>query len=364
MKRHLPAAVTDEQAAPRRMVRVHPPIGLSLLFRPIGKSASRPKLDVRYRLSAETCLRFSAREALGVPEQTLLLVLLELAAEQYVRRPLEVLMDGTDRSEVGRTLWESLHGKGGAELTGSSESLRLSCSWRELNRRCGSGGGGALIQGRRESLRRLCEVVIWEEEASRRNTRQRALVSWMVGDDQRVHVALNHRLAAALTGGQYAQVLLSERFALRSDTAMAVHAFLSTCVRAGRLLKIAPTTLASRLWPDADSSVPDGTRRRRLGDVHRALVGIGGLPNWTVEWSGHNAHVKRHGSAVREMTQGAVSEERPRTAPAAEPVRETTQLCRITDESASWFEPEPVEKCLPDNHLPRNDAAGLFITTV
>lgn len=363
MMGHLATPVAIVEAAPRRVVRLHPPIGLSLLFRPIGKSAARPKLDVRYRLSEDTCLRFSAREALGVPEQTLLLVLLELAAEQYAKRPLEMVMDGTDRSEVGRTLWESLHRQGGG-LTGCGDSLRLSCTWRELNRRCGSGNGGALIQCRRESLRRLCEVVVWEEQASRRKTRQIALVVWMVGDDQRVHVALNHRLAAALMGGQYAQVLLSERFALRSDIAMAVHAFLSTCLRAGHTLRIAPPTLAGRLWPDADASVPDGTRRRRLGDVHRALQSIGGLPGWSVEWFGGNAHVKRQGTSVREMTQDAIVGDLEQPVPALVGARETTQPRREPDEGASWFGAAPGANPLPDKHLPRNDAAGLFITTL
>ena len=60
-------------------VRYYQPAGLSLLFTPLPKGAQRPVLDLAYDLGPEHKLRFSAREALGVPEQTLLLALLGLA---------------------------------------------------------------------------------------------------------------------------------------------------------------------------------------------------------------------------------------------------------------------------------------------
>ncbi len=348
---------------PKRQVRLYPPVGLSLLFRPLPKTRLRPPLDVRYQLGDGSFLRFSAREALGVPEQTLLLVLLELAAEQYAKRPGDAVMDGTERGEVAQALWSRLHQPSHDRSSRLPETLRLSCTWVELNRRCGCGTGGSLTMSRRESLRRLCEVVVWEETAPRRLTTQSALVVWMLGDDQRVHVALNPRLAAALMGGQYAPVLLTERLALGSDTAMAVHAFLSTCVRRGNSLQIAVETLLPRLWPDPEGLVPPGTYRRRHSDVRLALTAVGKLADWSVEWVGTKAIVRRAGSASREASA-------PKMVPAqaVQPstdadVRVMTFAGHDTPFSEEFRECAIQEKTPSIKHLPRNDMSGLFITT-
>lgn len=359
----LESVASAEQYVPRRQVQLYPPVGLSLLFRPIPKAQLRPSLDVRYQLGGGSCLRFSAREALGVPEQTLLLVLLELAAEQFARRPGDAVMDGTERGEVAQALWSRLHQTVCDGASRPPETLRLSCTWLELNRRCGCGSGGSLTASRRESLRRLCEVVVWEERAPRCLTKQSALVGWVLGDDQRVHVALNHRLAAALMGGQYAPVLLTERLALRSDTGMAVHAFLSTCVRRGNSLQIAVDTLLKRLWPDQEKPVPPGTHRRRHRDVRQALKAVGNLADWSVEWLGTKAIIKRAGNATRQASRCAAD-----SAPAVGPSR-SEEVRDMTLAGQELLVLEELRECgiqansFNNKHLPRNDLSGLFITT-
>ena len=78
-------AAAADSPKPLRVVRLAPQFGLCTLFRPLAKSKSgRPTLDMTYQYG-RLSLRFSAKEALGVPEQTLLLVLLELAAEHLPR---------------------------------------------------------------------------------------------------------------------------------------------------------------------------------------------------------------------------------------------------------------------------------------
>jgi len=355
-------STTTVMAAPR-VVRLAQPFGLCQLFRPLAKDgADRPTLNEQYEYG-EVSLRFSAREALGAPEQTLLLALLELAHEQHRRRPTEHTLDETDRSEVGAQLWSGLHVASAATpVAVAPGTLKLHCSWSELHRRCGSKSvGGPVTESRRRSLMRLCEVTVWERLESTGKMRACQLVSWLVGDDQRVHVALNHRLAAALLAPGYAQVLLSERLRLPSQTAMLVHAFLSTCLGIGKEMSIGHETLVERLWPSVEGKVPAGTRRRRLSDVRAALRAIGRLERWTVELGSAVATVSRglpkHGAAAP-MQEGATvpnSKQRPAK---EQPVRVMTRPRHFAVQDASYGEQPFWKKLSAHNDLPRNDEDG------
>lgn len=353
------AAGKNASAAPR-VVRLSHPFGLCQLFRPLPKDGSpRPVLNETYQYG-ELSLRFSAREALGVPEQTLLLALLELAQEQHRRRPAEHHLDQADRSEVGSLLWSSLHvhAETGA-VQDLPPTLRLECSWSELHRRCGSASvGGSANDARRESLTRLCEVTVWERDGITHTVRSCRLVSWLVGDNHRVHVALNHRLAAALLSPGYAQLLLSERLTLPSNTAMLVHAFLSTCLGMGKSMSIGYETLVERLWPSNGTSATASKRKRRLSDVKSAVRAIGRLESWKVELELTKAEVtRRRPSSVATndtLAVKAAPTEPPRPASAA---REMTSPGHFALSSSSYGEQPFWQKLRADKPLPRNDEA-------
>ena len=288
----------------RRVVHFHPPVGLSTLFRPLPKleGGLRPPLDVTYQpLSGGTVLRFSAKAALGIPEQTLLLVLLELAKEQLEALATDAIVDCKSTSYMGRELWTKLYKGGGG---GGESSLKLVTTWYELNRRYGSQTGGSSRATREEQLERLCEVTVWQHDADNKNTkRQSFLVVLLVGDDERIHLALNSRLASALLGQPYAQVSLSERLALRRDIPMALHAFLSTTLSQGHSLNIGVDKLVERLWPGSAEVAPAGTHSRRRNDVREGLEELGRLENWTVQWERADlTKVTRLSAGLRDMT--------------------------------------------------------------
>ena len=260
-------------------VRYYQPAGLSVLFTPLPKGGRRPVLDLSYDLGLEHKLRFSAREALGVPEQTLLLALLGLAGEQYADRGDDAVVSAADERTLAGRLWSGLYPDGGQ---GMPQTVMVRTTWEALNRRCGTGSGGSTIEMRKAGLRRLCEVVVWEEHAGRRTTRQSFLLVWVEGDDRHIHLALNHRLASVFFGGQYAKLWMAERLHLGSDLAMHVHAFLSTCMRPGGSLSIGLDTLAARVWPADHDTAPAGTKRRRRCQLRSALDTIGRLDHWDV----------------------------------------------------------------------------------
>ncbi|AOW13157.1 hypothetical protein LPB72_07250 [Hydrogenophaga crassostreae] len=322
----------------RRPVRLFPPVGLSLLFRPLPKGASRPTLDVRYELSSDHWLRFSARESLGVPEQTLLLAVLELAGEHYVQEGDGATLTRNDARAMPSRLWGTLYPDGG---TGLPDTLMVSTTWDELNHRCGAANGGSMIASRRASLRRLCEVVVWEEHAQHKSVRQAFLMVWLEGDDRRIHLAVNHMLAASFFGGQYAKLWMVERLQLGSDLAMHVHAFLSTWVRqGGPRFSILLSTLAARVWPDNHDTAPAGTIRRRRLELQIAVDAIGRLSHWSIEWSGQRTKL-----TVDRAASGSV--------------RDTTSSDSVVGDS-SHREQVQGPSTSADNDLSRNDVSVLF----
>lgn len=321
----------------RRPVRLFPPIGLSLLFRPLPKAGTRPTLNVTYELSKDHLLRFSAREALGIPEQTLLLAVLELVGEQYVEMGEDVTLSHLDTRSLPSRLWVNMHPDGGVGLPGT---LMVRTTWEELNHRCGAKNGGSMIAIRRACLRRLCEVMVWEETLESKSVRQAFLMVWLEGDDRRVHLAVNHRLASSFLGQQYAKLWMNERLRLRTDLAMHVHAFLSAWVRQGQRYSIRLSSLASRVWPTSHASAPEGTLRRRRSELNSALREIGSLDHWCVDWSPDRAMVtlvRSETGSVRDTTSSALSAKR-----------------------VSYREPEVGESPNKIKAISRNDVSALF----
>ncbi|MEO8121016.1 MAG: replication C family protein, partial [Rhodoferax sp.] len=146
----------------RRIVHFHPPVGLSTLFRPLPKvkKGMRCTLDISYQPSKDgPALRFSAREALGIPEQTLLLVLIELAQEQFAAHAKDVVLNAQTENDFGKRLWSNLNLK---NVDATGETVCVLTTWYELSLRCNSKIGGSGHNQHKAELRRLCEVIVWE----------------------------------------------------------------------------------------------------------------------------------------------------------------------------------------------------------
>ena len=268
----------------RAPVRYLPAAGLSTLFRPLAKGAKRPVLNVGYQMANGGTLHFSAREALGVPEQTLLLAILQLAGEQYASLGQVATVGAHDHRELPSRLWSQMYpGNSHDDRASMPSTVMVRTTWKTLNQRCGSkSDGGSITAMRRACLQRLCEVVVWEEDQGRKRTRQSFLLVWVESDDRHVHLALNHRLASVFFDGQYAKLWMQERLRLPSDLAMLVHAFLSTTIRPSKKLTIGLDKLAERVWPLDHATAPQGTRRYRLSQLRQALRAMGRLGHWTV----------------------------------------------------------------------------------
>jgi hypothetical protein len=212
----------------------------------------------------------------------LLLVLVELAQEQFAAYAEDVVLNAQTENEFGKRLWSNLNLKNG---NAPGETVCVLTTWYELSRRCSSKIGGSGHNQHKAELRRLCEVIVWEcHQDDKHTTEQSTLVSWIVGNDDLIHLALNCRIASAILGQPYAQISMSERLSLKRDISMAVHAFLSTTLSQGNRLKIGVDKLMERLWPGGAETSPPGTLRRRRLDVRAGLNELDQLEGWTVTW--------------------------------------------------------------------------------
>lgn len=262
------------------LVRYEPALALSGLFRPLQARPQRQSLKVT-QVFGGLMLEWVAPEAPGVPEQTLLMALMTLAAPGVQRLAAEA------HTPVGRMLRTALD-VDGEIFSGETSSIRTSLS--ELARMCGYADcGGSSLGQIRQMLRRLSEVTVWvrtpDYEASSK------VLSVVISSAGHTRVALNRRLARAAWGeAQYVKVSMSERLKISSHTGMALHAYLSGVVKPGKGHSFEWARLERAVWGNATTG---GTFRSRKAKLTAALreIACGG---WTINADSRLVQVDRH----------------------------------------------------------------------
>ena len=248
------------------------------IFRPLRRSA-RQKLDIGIRFGDDE-LRWRGPDQLGATDQSVLLCLLALAG---IHRAQLGAVPGTDH---GVALRGALMASGWcASEVAAVVAVRWSSLAREAGFKHGSGGAQAVL---RSSLQRLSEVTLWI--VSRGMTTQTRLLTWLVGDERTVLVALNFRLAKALFDGQFTKIPLTERRQLSKDTGRILHSWLCAAVREGSVRTFAVDSLVERVY---GSQGGGNTLRDRRTRIRFALAEIAELPAWDVSLSRTSARVER-----------------------------------------------------------------------
>jgi len=276
-----------------RVVKYDPLLPSAKIFASL-KNGPRPKLDTTCEFGGANW-RFRGPDLLGIPEQTLLLALMEMAGTQLGAGPT----DESPWRELRNGLYDGLQWEGGLPATATIQT-----SYRELCRRCGlTGDGGSARDHIRKLLERLCEVTIWcrtgqgEQRCSR-------LLQWRYGNAEGVQVILNWRLTEALVGVQYSPVNLAERLALTSDAARALHCTLSVRVRPGDSMRFQLEKMSPYIWHE--TTVKPATQRRRHQELRVSLESLQALGTWTVSFLS-----KQPGAAGQIVEIGRVNTPRP-----------------------------------------------------
>ena len=266
-----------------RIVRYDPALVAAPLFQPVWRG-ERPRLDRAFTFGGIEW-RWRGPEQLGIAEQTLLLVLMELATEQAsFAEPVD---------EETRHIVSELYDLGEHRRPRTAE---LTVSFYELCRRLGLHAGGSAVAQRRSELKRLCEVTVWSRREDGTEFQSR-LLTWQVGNSKGVRVLLNWRLTEVLFGAQFSVVCLNERLSLRSECARALHCALSLRIRSGSTMTYHIDKLARYVWAEVEmrpagkkqqeraySDTPAAiAQRRRRRELLDAVDEIARLSTWTIK---------------------------------------------------------------------------------
>lgn len=247
-----------------------PALGLAQVFIALGK-LPRGKLDVVSHFG-QSQLRWRGPDALGIAEQSVFLGLLAIAAQQKFR-----LDASNPATREGARLVAKLGFEGTPEVT---ELFVLRATWSEIAIAAGYGSvGGKNRKDVQMAVRRFAETTIWE----RRGNKEYAcrILSWLVGDDDSVVIALNPRATSALLGLQYCHISLVERGDICGEPGKALHAWLCANLRAGRMRPYAIDGLQVHVW---GSTCTGTTLRNRRSRLVKALQQIGKLDKWRCEF--------------------------------------------------------------------------------
>lgn len=257
----------------------------------------------------------------GVPEETLLLVLLSLAAKKRHdedRKAGVILTTSASRDLAVK----AIEARGDGPLKETIMAIHVSRR-RLLNELGYTGGAGyEYLKARLRRLRWIgYDATLIEGNVERAWGGSQLLSYDLIENDPDalIKINLNERFARVLLGANgtrkrapYDRIDLDERFALKSEAAKLLHMRVSVDIRAEKDRKNAKAPrsktykiaeLIEDLYaPDSDALKPETIRKRRH-DIKAAFAEVGALPGWSVEIGKDTVAVSRKGDApVRKRT--------------------------------------------------------------
>ncbi len=253
---------------PASYAKTDPATAIAGLFRPLRRGERREaKLDVCVTFKGVT-LRFIGFEPLGTDDED---VLLAVMAEAGLDGKT---LDPSPSGPVGQALVQALKPTGTAR---SARRIMVSTTVYRLMRNIGLAQAGTNHRHVKASLVRLAnfQMVITTVDGSA----QENLLAWMEHSDGTLRIAVNQALASAILGHQYVIVSLHERRTLTSDSAKALHSWLSTTIHQGSTQTSCLDKLAQHVWGPTTNRTCARKRKQRL---LAALQEIDRLPGWRV----------------------------------------------------------------------------------
>jgi hypothetical protein len=253
--------------------RHDPALALVSLFRPLYDTKDRPG-----GLTVETHhdglhLKFAIWQALDARDQLVLLTAIGFAGISG-----QELYADTQNGK-GQQLWQNLEPANQAE---ADKAIVITTTRYRMLKAIGEGKGGKNYDSLEDCLERLSNVGCRARKEGYDWSMR--LLSYSLSPDETLHIALNSRFAAALTG-QYVHVSLHERQNLTKDPAKLAHAWLSAWLRPGRTRGISLDKLSEKVWGESSES-SDAAIRKRRQRIKEAIDEINSLNGWRIEIDG------------------------------------------------------------------------------
>lgn len=194
--------------------------------------------------------------------------------------------DSADRQDAAESAWLML-GKSAREF-GRFITI-LHTTKRQLAEVVSATGylNGDQVNRTYESLKRLSEVTIHMRSADGRNEFTTQLINGLARQDDRIVIALNPRIVAAVTertGGGFSVISMIDVRSIRSEAAMLLYNRLCGFIDAGKQRQVSQDRLEEYIWGNI---LPDDDREGRKGrrkSIVRAMRELATLtPPWKIQ---------------------------------------------------------------------------------
>lgn len=262
--------------------RHDPALALVSLFRPVCRGRRAGGLAIEHEHNGLR-LKFNVWQSLDSRDQSVLLAAVGLAGMMaHVGETQGLGQDVTHPR--GQQLWLDLEP---SEQAVMDRAIVVKTSRYAMLQAAGMADGKAEYDRLEDCLERLSMVGCRARKDGYDWSMR--LLSYAETPEGQIHIALNPRFAEALSG-HYVHVSLTERRALRGDTAQLAHAWLSAWLRQGASNSIRLDRLAEKVWgPPSKSASTNRSRRERIA---KALQEIGRLEGWQVKIEGRGGGAK------------------------------------------------------------------------
>ena len=239
-----------------------------------GERKLRP-LWVSYRYGEEM-IEIAGPQLLGADDQRILQGLVAMAGPGGL-----VLNIDKPEGERSKQLALNLDPKWDALL---DDALVVKGSFYQLAKEIGYAdpGGHSAMRAIRGCIERLWRTTMIVQKGTRR--RGFNIISTYESDSKtgKLHVALNPRLARAITGGRYTRLELAETRQLKGDAAVLIHQRLCGYIDAGAAHLVNMETLMGYVWHDAVAVEGSSSKRVHEHRVRKALDELA-IVGWTIE---------------------------------------------------------------------------------
>jgi len=264
-----------------------PALSRMSIFRPVSKGArSNKMLDISFDYN-NINLRVQSMETLDARDQTLLFVLIAMATQHK-----QGVINKSSTGNVGKNLWEQISSFSDTD----GYSIAFCTTFYKIIKNCGMQTSGKSYKFIEESLLRLAKTNITIKKGKQTEV-TRLIASLKYNENEEVAVAINPRIAEAITG-QYVIINLEQRNLLTNDTSKILFSYLSSVINEGNSVPYKATykTLVEKTWGEEFSN--DSTSRGRKKQVKESLNQINTLEGWDIDFEENLVKVNRKKGTV------------------------------------------------------------------
>jgi hypothetical protein len=271
----------DHRGSEALYTKLDPGTSLTSLFRPISPGRRSEALDVTFTHRTAS-VRFVCFQMLDTRDQSIFLAIIALASLSQGTRSLT----GQSTSDEGKSLWDRLKPKDSAVNDGT---LVVETTRYAILQAAGMADTAANYLRLDEIIFRLSTVACRVRYGH---------IDWgmnmfsyqMNHKSGKILLALNSRLANAISGQQHVRISLEERVKLKTDIAKLVHARLCACLQPGKKWEFIGDKLAETIWGNAPKT--QKTRESRRMRIRDAATAVLELDKWKGEITGRGAQLK------------------------------------------------------------------------